>query len=150
VTAITPWREMGETAAAQSCNVCHVHSMFVRPAQRLVVHRHTGQVARAELIAAFTAQFRHPDFTPGFASLADFRDVQLELHPDDLQPLAAAIDEAYAGRPSGRSAVLVARPLETALSVLFMRSTTRDIAVFSTLAAACAWLAVEPPPELRA
>jgi len=101
----------------------------------------TGDCSLPDLVEVIRAVAADADFELTFDILTDARRCQFTLGPDDILALGETYGEIFAGT-TGRSAIVVRTPRETALALLHQRCAgrVRPIQLFSKREAAMAWL----------
>lgn len=80
-----------------------------------------------------------PNYKPHFHILTDIRNGRLAFQPNALTELAQLFEERFGGS-TGKSAMLLSSPRETAMAMLHQKKVSRTIELFSTREAALIWL----------
>lgn len=119
--------------------------------RRLVRARASGKLTAAEVVAFQAALRASADFDPGFALLADYRDVVTsDFTADGMRVIAGNVPF----HPASRRAFVVREGLNEILGRLFVIISSAaeqggTVRLFTDLDAALRWLAGELPAETR-
>lgn len=114
----------------------------------MIVARYTGRTTIQDMKDLALKIWADPDYSQNFDGIVDYRDSELNATPDAISEIADfflhASEASY-----GRAAIIVARPLETALNVLFAERMQRRnvLQLFTTWEAACEFIGEEDLPD---
>jgi hypothetical protein len=117
------------------------HTLAIDETEGIITVSYTGECTLDELKAAVLEVTDSRDYRPSHHVLSDLRGCAIFLDPDRLPELARLFDERCADS-TGKSALLLDTPHETALALLHQRNVAgaRTTELFSTREAALAWL----------
>jgi hypothetical protein len=107
-----------------------------------IVHiTYTGECSVDLIVSAVRAATGDAAYRDEFSTLNDFRNAVMSFTPDDLAEIARLTEEAY-GHSTGKAAIVLDSPRETALAMLHQRNVAgmRTTRLFSTVESALAWL----------
>jgi len=128
-----------ETMPAYQCEI--------DPVNKLISIKFSGIVDDVFFLHCFGELVNTPGFDPTYDRIADFRGCLINCKREDLDKIYAANDhQAQIFAENGhKKAYLVDSSLETAVAILFVKKIPNiNIKIFSTVAAAAAWLNKTP------
>jgi hypothetical protein len=125
------------------CLGIHMNRTFeIYPEKKLIVARFTGPIDYQDILNWFEDALQHEAFSKDYDGIVDLRKAAVqEARPEKAKLLASYIIEHDFTK--GKWAILVSKPMETALSLLYANVATRQHPVesFSTIEAAASFLA---------
>lgn len=114
------------------------------PEQHFIVAGYVGRTTVADIKALAGHIWADPEYNQNFNGILDYTEATLDASPKAIDELCQYF--LYSSEASlGRAALLVTRPLETALNSLFVRRMQQRNALqmFCTWEAACRFHAIE-------
>ncbi|HYX07235.1 MAG TPA: hypothetical protein VE912_10930 [Bacteroidales bacterium] len=111
------------------------------PEHHLSIIRYTGKITVDNMIDFVTKQYKSPDIIDSYLKLIDLRFANIKSGTDTLQKLITHVtSKSIKGE---KRVILVRKPVETALMMLYKRKATRlKIDICSTLDRACTLLEI--------
>ncbi len=120
----------------------------ILPEKRVFIEKMEGEITMEGLLRAIAIIWADPDYSSNFGGVLDLRNANLLLNPTEIGELAKMLiaDKSAA---TGRFALLVNKPFETALSMIFetKMKPKQEINVFTEVANA-AWFLQLPAEDL--
>lgn len=125
-----------------------MYSYSFFPKSKLIVVVFRGIIKLPEIMEYFMSIVQSPDFSKEYNGVADWRDAQLSLKPDDLAVFSPANEKNLT---EGHWAFLVSDPKTTALSFLIKNQTTVEhpLQIFSEPETASGYLGIDVEPFIR-
>jgi hypothetical protein len=120
------------------------HKFTIEEEEGIIHITFSGECAMDEVKTAVREITGDPNYKPQYDILTDLRDRVLAVNYDALDGLAHLFEERFGGS-TGKSAILIDTPHETALAMLHQKKVagTRTIELFSTRESALTWLKVD-------
>ncbi len=117
------------------------YSYEIDSPQNTIYLTFSGKVDLPELHELLSEVASNPEINSNRNFLTDLSRAELILTPGEMQGFASAFLEVFEGG-TGRSALVLSTPVETALGMLHSENVnqTRQIEIFSTKKAALEWL----------
>ncbi len=120
----------------------------IHPDLSLVVTRYRGDVTDEEFIALYRRIFDDPAYVPGFAELADLREVEaFEFSSDAMRVVSQLLSDVCEGQViTTRTAMLTARPALYGIGRMYQSlaaDTPECVELFEEPVAALEWLGID-------
>ncbi|GAB5522124.1 MAG: hypothetical protein RhofKO_43750 [Rhodothermales bacterium] len=117
------------------------YSISFDAARKRVSIRMTGHILGTDLHEMIQHVWAAPDYDPSYDGVLDLVDATISIAPREVYDLVHIVRDSE-NHLRGRFAFISSHPLATAMSMLYQYRShaERQVAVFSTLAAAEAWL----------
>lgn len=122
----------------------------ILPEKAVILARYMGLTTIRDMRVLAAEIWEHPDYDPAFDGILDYREAVLASGTGEIEAVCDFFLESEAAS-RGRAAVVVTRPRETALNVIFRaRMNPRNrMDIFSTWDAACSFIGVRIPDPMR-
>ncbi len=91
---------------------------FIDTEQKLIIEAFRGEISLATIGKAIPYIWNHPDYSPKFDGIIDFRKSKLLFSKSELHSLMKTIAEDENGM-KGRAAVLVSEPIAAAMATIY-------------------------------
>lgn len=91
---------------------------YIDSKQKVIIEAFKGEISLATISQAIPHIWNHPDYSPMFDGIIDFRKSKLLFSKDELHDLMKTIAEDDKGM-KGRAAVLVSEPLSAAMVTIY-------------------------------
>lgn len=95
---------------------------YIDQEHRVIMQSFTGEISIASITHTIPHIWNHPDYSPLFDSIIDFRDSKMLFSKEDLNDLIKKLGEAEKGL-QGRIAIMVSDPITAASATLFVEQT---------------------------
>lgn len=124
------------------------HTFFIDTVRRTIVLRYLGKTTVQDMKDIAMEIWAEPSYNQFFNGIIDYRKAKLDTSVDAIAEITDYFLEASEAS-FGHAAILAARPLETALNMIFAdRMLCRNkMHIFSTWEAACKFVGVEDLPD---
>jgi hypothetical protein len=119
-----------------------MYSHKIHSSHRLSILHFSGRTTATEITRCLSQLYADPEFSTEFDGLADFRGVTQSVEPEELRSVVALVASQGV---IGRWALLVDKPTETALAMIYRELITpvHPLSVFSTLRGASNYLGLD-------
>lgn len=129
-------------------------TVCLRPALRLGLVAFSGAIDADAIVRALRALVLDPRWTRGCVTLWDGRSIRsLDLTPEDVARIAAAVRALEEPRGEGSAAVVVLREVDLLAARLLVERTRgrapREVRIFDAFGPAAAWLGLSPADTAR-
>ena len=124
------------------------HTFSIDTVRRIIILRYLGKTTVQDMKNISIDVWADPSYNQFFNGILDYRKAELDTSVEGIDEIADYFLEASEAS-FGNAAIIAARPLETALTMIFAhRMLSRNkIHIFSTWEAACKFVGVEDLPE---
>ncbi len=112
---------------------------------KVIIEHFRGDVTLAKVVEVFPHIWNHPDYSPAYDGIIDFRDCNFLFSEAELHMLIKSVAENSKGM-RGRAAVLVSEPMSAAMGALYSEQ-MKDIhsaAIFCSNSEIVNFLGVDP------
>ena len=124
------------------------YSHTVNPAKRIIIQRFDGTLSLATVCEGTEKLWADPGYNPAFDGITDLSRAVVSGNVEDVRALSRFIANSQRAS-TGRWAVVTNDPKITAFVLVFGRLLAKpSLSVFSTWAAATAYMQVETPPPV--
>ena len=109
--------------------------------ERIIYQFYKGTFRIEDLESAILKLTKDSSFNPDYNILTDLRKCKFEFRPGELENFLKIFKKTL-GSNSGRGAIIIDSPIETAISQIFqdLVKKIRSVEIFSTSEAAIVWL----------
>ena len=91
---------------------------FIDTKQKVIIEAFRGEISLATIGKAIPYIWNHPDYSPKFDGIIDFRQSKLLFSKNELHDLMKTIAEDDKGL-KGRAAILVSEPIAAAMATIY-------------------------------
>lgn len=91
---------------------------YIDTEKRVIIEGFRGDVTLAKAIEVFPDIWNHPDYSPAYDGIVDFRDCNFLFSPEQLQMMFKRLGESD-DRIRGRIALLVSDPMAAAMGAMY-------------------------------
>lgn len=92
--------------------------LYFDKAAAVIIEYFNGDVTLAKVAEVFPHIWNHPDYSPSYNGIVDFRDCNLLFSHEDLHKLVKSVAD-NSQKMQGRAAVLVSEPISAAVGTMY-------------------------------